>query len=364
MTMHVANRTPVVARHTSRRGSAREIAHADTLRGFPELVKQLGGEPDALLERAGIDPAVLHKPGSVIDYRSRLRIMECAAHELSCPDFGLRLAATQSAHPAIGPIGVVMKNCSTLGEAMKLWVRHNYAYTRATRARIEPEHSKHQVVIRVEYLIDGASDRRQAVEHGLLLGALHVVKITGGAVRVQRILLSHEPHSPLKTYRTYFGCDVNFGEREDGMVFNARDLLSPIVNADPTVYEIATSFLEDRFPAKEPPLDARVRSIVLQQLRSKDCTIARVAAELYTHPRTLQRRLRATGASFEGIKDEIRREVALRYIGEGGMSLKRLAEMLGYAETSIVSRNFHRWFSATPHELMHRQRSAITMHSA
>jgi AraC-like DNA-binding protein len=123
---------------------------------------------------------------------------------------------------------------------------------------------------------------------------------------------------------------------------------------------MATSFLEDRFPETEPPLDARVRGIILQQLRSKDCTIERVAAELYLHPRTLQRRLRAKGLSFESIKDEIRREVALRYIGEGGISLKRLAEILGYAETSVVSRNFHRWFSTTPHELIHRHRSAIT----
>src|SRR3546814_1897309 len=124
---------------------------------------------------------------------------------------------------------------------------------------------------------------------------------------------------------------------------------------------MAVSFLEDRFPGAEPPLDARVRGIIFQQLRSKDCSIERVAAELYLHPRTLQRRLRAMGLSFEGIKDESRREVAMRYIGDGGASLKRLAEILGYAETSIVSRNFNRWFSTTPHELIPRMRLAIAV---
>src|SRR3546814_20909168 len=110
-------------------------------------------------------------------------------------------------------------------------------------------------------------------------------------------------------------------------------LQCPIANADPTVYEMAVTFLEDLFPDAEPPLDARVRGIIVQQLRSKDCSIERVAAELYLHPRTLQRRLQTMGLSFEGIKDESRREVAMRYIGDGGASLKRLAEILGYAET-------------------------------
>src|SRR3546814_17877775 len=125
-------------------------------------------------------------------------------------------------------------------------------------------------------------------------------------------MLSHEPHLPPKAYRSYFGCDVSFGEKEDGMVLDKRDLQCPIANADPTVYEMAVSFLEDRFPEAEPPLDARVRGIIFQQLRSKDCSIERVAEELYLHPRTLQRRLRAMGLSFEGTKDDSRREVAMR----------------------------------------------------
>jgi AraC-like DNA-binding protein len=358
MGMYVANKARLV-NCDSRLRPPREIAHADSLRGFPELVRQLGGDPHELLEQVGIDTAVLYTPGSVIDYRSRVHLMECAARDLSCLDFGLRLAAAQSGHPSIGPVGVLMNNCSTLGQAMDHWVRHNYAYTRATRARLEADRSKRQVVVRVEYLLDGMPDRRQAAEHSLLLGALNVLKMTGGAARVQKVLFSHEPHSPLKTYRAYFGADISFGERDDGLVLNEQDLSCPIINADATVYEMATSFLEDRFPKTEPPLDARVRSVILQYLRSKDCTIERVAAELYLHPRTLQRRLRASGASFESIKDEIRREVALRYIGEGGVSVKRLAEILGYAETSIVSRNFNRWFSATPHELIHRQRAAV-----
>jgi AraC-like DNA-binding protein len=340
--------------------ACREITHVDTLRGFPELVRQLGGNPNELLRQAGIDPAVLSVPGSAIDYRSRLHLMECAARELSCLDFGLRLGAMQSGQPAVGPIGVVMRNCNTLGQAIDYWAAHNYAYTRATRMHLEPDRLKHQLVIRVEFLLEGVPNRRQGMEHALMLAALNIVKMTGGAARVRKILFSHEPHSSLRTYRTYFGCGVGFGEKSDGLILDETDLLCPVVNADPTVYEMARSFIEDRFPQTEPPIRVRVRGLILQYLGTKDCTIERVAAELYLHQRTLQRRLRAEGVSFESIKDELRREVALRYISEDGMSLKRLAEMLGYAETSIVSRSFNRWFSATPRQLIVRLKSDFT----
>src|SRR3546814_3879458 len=110
--------------------------------------------------QAGIDPAVLLRaPGSIIDYRSRVRLLERAALELSCPDFGLRLASAQSSHPAVGPIGVAMKNCSTLGEALRFWVRHNYAYTHVTRARFETVEGKEQIAVKVEYVIKGQIGR-------------------------------------------------------------------------------------------------------------------------------------------------------------------------------------------------------------
>jgi AraC-like DNA-binding protein len=337
--------------------ASREIAHVDVLRCFPELVQQLGGNSRQLLRQAGIDPAVLNTPGSLIDYRSRLRVMECAARELCCPDFGLRLAMIQGGNPGYGPIGVVMRNSETLGQAVGHLARYTYAYNHASRVRLEPDRANHRMMLWLEILIEGMSERRQLVEHGFMLMVLQFAQVTGGGARVRKVQFSHEPHSPLKVYRDYFGCDVSFGANVDGMVLNDADLDCPIVNPDHTVYEMATSFLADRFPEEEPPIRSRVRSLILKHLGSAECTIERVAADLYMHQRTLQRRLRDEGASFEGIKDELRRELALRYVCEHGVSLKRLAEMLGYAETSVVSRNFNRWFSATPRQLLQRLKS-------
>lgn len=331
--------------------SSPEIVGIDCLRCFPELVGQLGGDFKAILRRAQIDPQLLESSGSSVEYRSLLNAMQFAAEALDCPDFGLRLATMQGGNKSIGPIGVVMKNSKTLGQAIGYCAKNIHAYSVATKVRFEPDRSRHLLLVRLEIMLERTPDKRQAVEHALMLASLNMRELSGGGARVRKVLFSHEPQSSPKAYRQFFGCDVHFEQNADGLVLTEDDLLCPVVDPDSRVYEMATSFIETRFPHTEASIQTRVRSLVEQYIGSKDCTNERVAADFCLHPRTLQRRLRAEGTSFEDLKDEIRRELALRYIQNGDMPLKRVAEKLGYAETSVLSRSCFRWFSASPREL-------------
>ena len=83
---------PVIAEHEPEIDPEFELVHADTLRFFPRLVTDLGGDPDALLRRAGIDPSIFSRWGSKLGYREMAGLLERAAVELDCPDFGMRLA--------------------------------------------------------------------------------------------------------------------------------------------------------------------------------------------------------------------------------------------------------------------------------
>ena len=75
------------------------------------------------------------------------------------------------------------------------------------------------------------------------------------------------------------------------------------------------------------------------------------ADDLGIHPRTLQRRLKEEGESFESIKDAVRREAALKYLRQRSLPLIQVAAALGYSETSVLSRSCYRWFAASPKKL-------------
>jgi AraC-like DNA-binding protein len=340
-----------VAEPIAERDADFDRVHADILRFFPELVRELGGDPEKLARQVGIDPRSLGKRHPELGYRALVDLLEHAATVLQCTDFGMRLASLQGGGDVFGLMGVVWKNSKTFGEGLDYVSQHFHAHSLAARMRVEPDRTGQKLFVGHEILLDGVPSKRQLTEQVLLLGHLNAMKITGGQARVREVLFRYQPLSPLRTYRRYFGCNVRFDQKENGVVYYERDLLALIVDPDADLYDMATSFIDTTFPRVSPPMHAQVRAVILQLIGTEDCSNERVAAELCLHPRTLHRRLKAEGRSFDGIKDEVRRDVALGYLQHTDLPLPRIAERLGYAEHSVLSRSCFRWFSATPREL-------------
>ena len=64
--------------------------------------------------------------------------------------------------------------------------------------------------------------------------------------------------------------------------------------------------------------------------------------------RSLQRKLQAENSSFQEQLDKVRSELAISYLQEPLFSLTDIAELLGFAESSVFTRSFKRWFGITP----------------
>ena len=336
--------------------ASRELAsvRVDALRQFDKLVASLGGDAATLLQRARIERAALDQGKGVIPFSQMADLFDRASNELACADFGLRLATTQAAHGAtkvLGPLDVAMRNSPTLGEALRYFANHVHAYSNALRICFEKIPNDARIFMSFEFTSMGFAAQRQAVEHALALIQHTVLAISGGQARARELWFTHEPLSSASTYRSHCNATARFGQSTNGLFFEASDFEQALPDADPQLYEIATSFIDQRFPTTAMSLSERVRIIIGRLLVEGNCTHERVASSVGMHPRTLQRRLRDEGESFEAIKDSVRRDVALRYLQQPNVSLVRVTEILGYSETSVLSRSCHRWFCASPREL-------------
>lgn len=326
----------------------------DALRQFDKLVASLGGDSAALLQRARIERGMLDQGKGSIPFSQMADLFDRAGTELACPDFGLRLATIQAAHGAtkvLGPLDVAMRSSPTLGEALRYFANHVHAYSNALRICFEKMPNDSRVFMLFEFSSMGFAAQRQAVEHALALIQHTVLAISGGQARARELWFTHEPAGSASTYRGHCNATARFGQNMNGLFFDERDFELTLPDADPQLYEIATSFIDQRFPTTAMSLSERVRIIIGRLLVEGSCTHERVAAAVGMHPRTLQRRLRDEGDSFEAIKDSVRRDVALRYLQQPNVSLVRVTEILGYSETSVLSRSCHRWFCASPREL-------------
>jgi AraC-like DNA-binding protein len=83
-----------------------------------------------------------------------------------------------------------------------------------------------------------------------------------------------------------------------------------------------------------------------------------VARLLSMHRRTLNRRLREEGTTFQELLDEVRFEAACQFLDTSHIPITEIANSLGYAETSAFSRAFRRWSGASPVQRRRKSQSS------
>jgi len=324
------------------------LVRADILRLYPEVVSRLGGDPEPLLAKENISPEIFGQTGAMISYRRAIRLLHRTAIELQRPDFGMAFASYQGGTAVLGPLEVAMSNAPTLGDAYRYCADHLRTYSLASELTLENERGSGRPYIRWEICLDRLPHQEQAIEQGMALMHHAILALSGGSVRAREVWFGHDYISAPTRYSQYFGARVEMNAPFNAIFLNRADLAAPIANRSQQLYDMATSFIDTQFPDSARPLSGRVRSVAARLLSHGGSLHVDVAAAIGMHPRTMQRRLSEEGVSFEDIKDEVRREAAIRYLGQPTIPLTRVAAMLGYSEPSVLTRSCHRWFGASP----------------
>ncbi len=92
-----------------------------------------------------------------------------------------------------------------------------------------------------------------------------------------------------------------------------------------------------------------MRALLLATL-GRHTSLDEVAAHLGTPVRTLRRKLRDEETSFRDLVDQLRAEVALKYLRDTQMTIDDIAHAVGFSETANFRHAFRRWNRASPKE--------------
>lgn len=154
-----------------------------------------------------------------------------------------------------------------------------------------------------------------------------------------------------KRHAAFFDAPVRFGAKYTELVFERRVLDSPLKTADPNLLAILVPTAEEKRArtSPHPLLTDQVRRALRVALTTDDGQLDVVAKKLGMTDRSLQRRLKDESTSFQIVRDEMRRELADRYLGDG-MSFAEISFLLGFSEPSAFYRAFKRWTGLTPVE--------------
>ena len=323
------------------------MVQAQSLRGYRELVTDLGGNPTRLLRRSGIEPVALDQLSAFISFESLIDVLDRSAADLGCGDFGLRLAERQDIG-VLGTLAVAMRYSTTVGEAMACASKYLHVYNAAIAFTITTGGRRGQARLVFKILMGQATRWAQTAEHGIGLAGRIMTLLSEGRCHLQQVWFPHPAVAAEETYRSRFDAPLTFGADRLGLAYAAKDLDLPISEHNRELHDLATRYLDGQLPRGRTPFTVQVRHAIEALLGTGTCGHRQVANALYMHPRTLQRRLKEEGTTFETIKDVVRRDLAYRYLSQPDLALTQITALLDYSEQSAFGRSCRRWFHTTP----------------
>jgi AraC-like DNA-binding protein len=170
------------------------------------------------------------------------------------------------------------------------------------------------------------------------------------------------PESTVEYERTFGSASLEFAAPFSGFELNWRCLETPLPTADSSLHDVLRKHAEAalaELPRAET-LTERVRGVVASELPGGASSVVRVAKTLHMSPRTLERKLAGEGTTFSALLEELRRQLAFRYVGADALDLSEVALLLGFSQTSAFHRAFKRWTGHTPLHYRRARRGART----
>jgi AraC-like DNA-binding protein len=299
----------------------------------------------ALLGAVGLDREQLAGPDAHIPFNAHVMLLENAARALQEPCFGFRLGSEIELTEA-GLVAYVTLNSHDLGAALRNMCRYLVILTEGSVGELRQEAGEVKLLFSFGDPIGTAS--RQLHEFGVTMMVRVCEAITGHRVRPVRVELRHDTACPMLA--RHLGVPVAVYQPHSAVVLDAASLTVPVVNADARLLDVLRRYADDLLArrARKDDLVARAERWILENLHTGDVGVARLARGLGMSDRTLARRLSEDGLTPAGLVEELRQQLANKYLAERAFPLGRITYLLGYSDLSAFTRAFRRWTGRTP----------------
>ena len=151
--------------------------------------------------------------------------------------------------------------------------------------------------------------------------------------------------------RHFFPCPVEYDQAVNSVTFSARHLDAELVRDEPDLHEflkLAPYYMVIEPQASTLSITHRIREILGDDFREEMPSFEELTGLLNMSARTLRRRLEKEGTSYQRIKDNARRDVAISMLSQEGRTVSEVAEQVGFSDPSAFHRSFKKWTGQSP----------------
>jgi len=341
---------------------ARSDPHPTTAGALTRLAyargESAGLKLDPILKKAHLTPVQIEDVGARLAVRDRITFLNIVAGGLPDDFLGFHLALRSDLRE-LGWLYYVAASSDNLGEALRRAAR----YSRLCNEGISLRYAANSnVVLTVHYVgVSRHLDRHQ-IEYTMTVLVRLCRQLTGLGLLPSRVQFIHRRESADPEFAGLFGSQLEFGAQLDAATFapEVRDL--PTKSADPYLHRLLIAYCEEalaRRARSSSAFRASVENAITPLLPHGNARAAEIARRLGTSQRTFARRLAAEGLTFSSVLENLRSDLAERYLADKHLSISEIAWLLGYREVSAFTHAFKRWTGGSPREARARLGSAF-----
>jgi AraC-like DNA-binding protein len=314
-------------------------------KGWPALLKNLDISVQDVLRYAQLPLDLLLRKTPAVTADEYYRFWDGLAHASNDePALALRLAKTISVNP-IAPALIAFLSSSNLNIALK---RIAHYKPMVAPVRMSIEQNDRQTILTFAGLPQNGSLPTLYVAFELVFWVQLARIATREQVNPQAVHVGIDLPE-LDAYEAFLETRIR-RDKYNRVTFFAEDAQKPFVTANHAMWAI----LEPAFNKRMEDLTQyasfrdRVRACLLEMLASGHYSVTQVASKIAISNRTLQRRLREEGTTFQKILDELREELARHYLSVTDYTSTEISFLLGYEEPNSFFRAFRAWTGQRP----------------
>jgi AraC-like DNA-binding protein len=310
------------------------------------------------LQAAGIPLPLLQADAARVPAPAFSALWLAVAREMDDEFFGLDRRGMKVGSFALICQAVI--SCENLDRAIKRMLRGFSLFLDEVHGELVLDGD--DAVLRLHNRIESPEMRRFADETFLILTHGLMCWLIGHRLVPRRVDFDQPRPAHASEYTLMYSQHQQFDAASTGLRFDARALSAPVVQNRASLQQFLRTAPQSVFLKykNEDSWTARVR----RRLREAADTLnwpgfEAMSAALDTTPTTLRRRLDAEASSFQGIKDQLRSDLAIDRLCHSSLSVDDIAAELGFADASAFHRAFKRWNGLQPGEYrLRRLRSA------
>jgi AraC-like DNA-binding protein len=305
-----------------------------------------GADLDILLRKAGLSREQIDDPDVHLEVRRQIKFLNLVAEALDDDLLGFHLSQNFDPRTA-GLLYYVLASSDTLNEAIRRDARYSSIVNEGIRLT---QREGKGVGLAFEYVgISRHLDRHQ-IEFWMA-GFMRIFRqLTNRHLIADRVTFVHRG-SVTSEVRSFYGCKLKFGADSDETTFRLSVRNIPVVSADPYLNKLLIKYCEEAPAHRETnrsSFGTSVENAIAVLLPHGKAQMSEVARKLAMSRRTLARRLASEGLTFIGVLNALRSDLAKRHLADRGLSISKIAWLLGYSDNSAFSTAHKRRTGMTP----------------